>query len=133
MTPSTNMNIENTPPILAPSSNTNDHLSTPSAVRPWLAAKHPKELALLDKFETELRLGRLSTSSTASAKSNPNDVNNPDVNEYETVSKTYGGVSASDRRLVTFRTVELLRKLVGTTKWKNAAQLMVLLKGLGRG
>ncbi len=33
---------------------------------------------------------------------------------------------------MTFRTVELLRSLIGATKWGNAAQLMVLLKGLGR-
>ena len=108
--------------------NDSDDLSTPSGVRDWLASKHPKELALLNKFETELRLGRLTTSSTASAKavdSNPNAA-------YEAVSKNYGGVSGRDRRLVTFRTVELLRSLIGTTKWKNAAQLMTLLKGLGR-
>lgn len=114
---------------LAPDNrNDNENLSTPSAVRSWLAAKHPKELALLDKFETELRLGRLSTSSTASAKAvdvNPNAA-------YEAVSKNYGGITGSDRRLVTFRTVELLRSLIGTTKWKNAAQLMTLLRGLGR-
>eukprot|EP00551_Chaetoceros_affinis_P012738 CAMPEP_0203666692 /NCGR_PEP_ID=MMETSP0090-20130426/3692_1 /ASSEMBLY_ACC=CAM_ASM_001088 /TAXON_ID=426623 /ORGANISM="Chaetoceros affinis, Strain CCMP159" /LENGTH=506 /DNA_ID=CAMNT_0050530651 /DNA_START=38 /DNA_END=1554 /DNA_ORIENTATION=+ len=126
------MNIETTSNTNTSSKNYN--LSTPSAVRPWLASKHPKELALLDKFETELRLGRLSTSSTASAKSsidvNSND--NSNVLEYQTASKTYGGVSASDRRLVTFRTIELLRSLIGTTKWKNAAQLMVLLRGLGR-
>lgn len=102
-------------------------LSSPNSVRSWLASKHPKELALLDKFETELRLGRLSTSSTASAKafdSNPNAA-------YE-VSKNYGGISSRDRRLVTFRTVELLRRMIGTTKWKNAAQLMMLLRGLAR-
>jgi translation initiation factor 2B subunit (eIF-2B alpha/beta/delta family) len=108
--------------------NNNENLSTPCGVRSWLAAKHPKELALLDQFETELRLGRLSTSSTASAKavdSNPNAA-------YEAVSKNYGGISGRDRRLVTFRTVDLLRSLIGTTKWKNAAQLMTLLRGLGR-
>ena len=102
-------------------------LTSPNSVRSWLATKHPKELALLDKFETELRLGRLSTSSTASAKAfdaNPNAA-------YE-VSKNYGGISSRDRRLVTFRTVDLLRRLIGTTKWKNAAQLMYLLRGLGR-
>ena len=102
-------------------------LSSPNSVRSWLASKHPKELAELDKFETELRLGRLSTSSTASAKAfdaNPNAA-------YE-VSKNYGGISSRDRRLVTFRTVALLRRLIGTTKWKNAAQLMMLLRGLGR-
>lgn len=109
-------------------SNDIENLSTPNAVRSWLALKHPKELDLLDKFETELRLGHLSTSSTASAKavdSNPNAA-------YEVVSKSYGGISGTDRRLVTSRTVELLRSLIGTTKWKNAAQLMTLLKGLGR-
>jgi translation initiation factor eIF-2B subunit beta len=109
-------------------SDDNANLSSTSSVRSWLAAKHPKELAQLDKFETELRLGRLSTSSTASAKAvdaNPNAA-------YEYESKNYGGISGRDRRLVTVRTVELLRSLIGTTKWKNAAQLMILLRGIGR-
>lgn len=109
--------------------NNENNLSNPNTVRSWLATKQPKELALLDKFETELRLGRLSTSSTASAKAvdaNPNSA-------YEATStKSYGGISGRDRRLVTVRTVELLRSLIGTTKWKNAAQLMTLLKGLGK-
>ena len=106
-----------------------------------LATKHPKELALLDKFETELRLGRLSTSSTASAKAidaNPNSAY--EVTSESTSSggsstgttKSYGGITGRDRRLVTFRTVELLRSLIGSTKWLNAAQLMTLLKGLGK-
>ena len=109
-------------------SDDSNNLSNPNAVRSWLATKHPKELTLLDKFETELRLGRLSTSSTASAKavdSNPNSA-------YEASSKSYGGISGRDRRLVTVGTVALLRSLIGTTKWKNAAQLMTLLKGLGK-
>ena len=43
-----------------------------------------------------------------------------------------GGVQLQDRRQVTFRTVELLRTLVGNTKWKNASQLMILLRGIGK-
>lgn len=33
---------------------------------------------------------------------------------------------------MTFRTVELLRTMIGNTKWKNAAQLMILLRGIGK-
>jgi len=103
-------------------------LSVPQSVRSWLSSKHPKELAQLDKFEMELRLGRLSTSSTAASRTDDSDTPNA---AYE-VSTNYAGIANNDRRLVTFRTVELLRSLIGTTKWKNAAQLMVLLRGLGQ-
>jgi len=94
-------------------------LSTPQAVRGWLAAHHTKQLSLLDKFEQELRLGRLSTSSASSSSQ---------VDR----SGIYAGIAGRDRRLVTSRTVELLRTLIGSTKWKTPAQLMTLLKGLGR-
>jgi translation initiation factor eIF-2B subunit beta len=90
-------------------------------VRAWLAANHPKQLALLDHFELELRLGRLTTSSTAAARSSA------------LPTSEYGGMfGASDRRLVTSRTLELLKSLIGATRWKNAAQLLLLLRGLGR-
>jgi len=38
----------------------------------------------------------------------------------------------TNRRLVTSRTVQLFKTLVGQAKWRTAAQLMMLLKGLGR-
>jgi len=97
-------------------------LST-STVRSWLAAHHPKQIALLDKFEMGLRLGRLSTSSKNKG------TNSSFIDD---ISKNYGGTASRDRRQVTFRTVELLRTLIGSTKWKNAAQLMILLRGVGR-
>jgi translation initiation factor eIF-2B subunit beta len=93
--------------------------SDPTHVRAWLAANHPKQLALLDHFELELRLGRLTTSSTAAARSSL------PTGEY---AGTFG---TTDRRLVTSRTVELLKSLIGSTRWKNAAQLLLLLRGLG--
>lgn len=74
---------------------------------------------MLDRFEIELRLGRLSTSSTAAARS------------HQSLGEV-GMFSSRDRRLVTTRTVELLRSLVGSTRWRNAAQLLTLLRGLGR-
>jgi translation initiation factor eIF-2B subunit beta len=85
-------------------------LSDPLAVRDWLAQHHPKQLALLDKFEIDLRLGRLSTPSAAM------------------VSKDL----RMDRRAVTVRTVELLRTMIGGTRWRTPAQLVALLRGLGR-
>mmetsp|Transcript_59154 Transcript_59154/g.69165 ORF Transcript_59154/g.69165 Transcript_59154/m.69165 type:complete len:97 (-) Transcript_59154:237-527(-) len=43
--------------------------SSPSHIRAWLKHNHPKHLSALDKFEIQLRLGKLSTSSTAVARS----------------------------------------------------------------
>mmetsp|Transcript_24237 Transcript_24237/g.67126 ORF Transcript_24237/g.67126 Transcript_24237/m.67126 type:complete len:429 (-) Transcript_24237:1493-2779(-) len=75
-----------------------------SSVRDWLAKKHPKQLALLDTFETELRMaGRLSK--------------HP---------------SQSDRLSITIRTVEVLKTMIGSTRWKSPAELLVLLRGIGR-
>jgi translation initiation factor eIF-2B subunit beta len=82
--------------------------SDPAHVREWLQQRHhKKQLALLDNFLMELRLGRLSRSESSS-------------------------LHAIDRRLVTHRTVGLLRQLIGSTKWKSPAHLMYLLRGLGR-
>lgn len=94
--------------------------SDPKDVRAWLEKNHPKQLALLDHFELELRLGRLATSSTRSV-------------DTDTTNKGGGLMcGTSDRRLVTSRTVELLKNVIGSTRWKNAAQLLVLLRGVGR-
>ena len=95
--------------------------SDPAAVRSWLAKKHPKQLALLDKFEMELRLGRLSTASSSSSSSHDDGG-----------VIAVGATSSSDRLLVTRRTVALLKQIIGSTKWQNAAELLVLLRGLGR-
>jgi translation initiation factor eIF-2B subunit beta len=93
--------------------------SDPAAVRSWLAKKHPKQLALLDKFEIELRLGRLSTTTASSSKDEGGVI-------------AVGATSTSDRLMVTRRTVALLKQIIGSTRWRNAAELLVLLKGLGR-
>eukprot|EP00536_Pseudo-nitzschia_multiseries_P007961 jgi/Psemu1/196803/e_gw1.193.83.1 len=75
-----------------------------SSVREWLAKNHKKQLVLLDTFETELRMaGRISK--------------HP---------------SQSDRLSITIRTVEVLKTMIGSTKWKSPAELLVLLRGLGR-
>jgi translation initiation factor eIF-2B subunit beta len=88
-------------------------MSDPLALRDWLAQHHPKQLALLDKFEVELRLGRLSTSSkVAVSAADPQ--------------------RRMDRRTVAVRTVELLRTMIGGTRWRTPAQLVALLRGLGR-
>mmetsp|Transcript_28174 Transcript_28174/g.39630 ORF Transcript_28174/g.39630 Transcript_28174/m.39630 type:complete len:466 (+) Transcript_28174:148-1545(+) len=92
--------------------------SDPNNVRKWLASHHPKQLSMLDKFEIELRLGRLSTSSTAAARTSS-------LGEV-------GMFGTTDRRLVTSRTVELLKSLIGSTRWRNAAQLLILLRGIGK-
>jgi translation initiation factor eIF-2B subunit beta len=79
--------------------------TNPAQVREWLVSNHPKSLAMLDKFEIELRLGRLSR-------------------------RDHKG--STDRRLITVRTVELLRQMIGSTRWKTPAELMALLRGLGQ-
>ena len=104
--------------------NNSHELMRPESVRKWLGKCHPKQLELLDKFEIELRLGRLSTSSTAVARSTS-------AVDDEESSRSGGAFSSTDRRLVTSRTVQLLRTMIGSTRWKNAAQLMMLLRGLG--
>lgn len=86
-------------------------LTDPQDVRSWLAKTNPKQLSQLDKFETELRLDRLSTSSTAT---------------------TRPASKVCKRRLVTTRTLELLRFIIGSTPWNDASQLMTLLRGLGQ-
>ena len=73
----------------------------PSEPRRWLP-HGSRHAALLDRFETELRLGRLSSQ------------------------------SSGDRRLVTSKTVALLRALIGETRWKHPAQLLGVLRSLGR-
>ncbi|CAJ1946977.1 unnamed protein product [Cylindrotheca closterium] len=88
-------------------------LSDPLAVRPWLFKNHPKQLALLDKFEVELKLGRLSgVSSEPGAKGE--------------------SLKSIDRRTVAFRTVEILKTMIGSTRWQTPAHLVALLRGLGR-
>lgn len=108
-------------------------LINPINVRAWLNKHHPKQLALLDTFEMELRLGRLSTSSKTKGKSGGSSLpSSGGGSDKHDETKNYGGVKAIDRRQVTTRTVGLLRNLIGNTKWKNAAQLMGLLRGIGK-
>jgi translation initiation factor eIF-2B subunit beta len=77
------------------------------SVRDWLREKHPKQLALLSSFEMQLRMGQLSSSSSSS--------------------------QAPDSRLaLTLRTVEILKTLIGSTRWKSPAQLLAILRGFGR-
>lgn len=96
--------------------------SDPAAVRNWLASNHPKQLAQLDKFEMELRMGRLSNTGSTGSTATP------------AAGSEAGMVlpSGNDRLLVTLRTIELLKHIIGATRWKNAAQLLDLLRGLGR-
>ena len=91
------------------------NIANPAAIREWLSASyHAKQLALLDKFETELRLGRLSSTNLPlpSIPASPSQ--------------------KMDRRAVTARTVELLKVMIGGTRWKTPAELVGLLKGLGK-
>mmetsp|Transcript_25738 Transcript_25738/g.36878 ORF Transcript_25738/g.36878 Transcript_25738/m.36878 type:complete len:486 (+) Transcript_25738:85-1542(+) len=94
--------------------------SSPIEVRAWLKANHSaKLLSALDKFEIELRLGRGVASSSTTFRGIS-----------DAAGKLHDGTL--NRRIVTSRTVQLFKTLVGSTKWRTAAQLMTLLKGLGR-
>lgn len=116
---------------MAPSSDHNLELasSSPVDVRAWLKANHPaKLLSSLDKFEIELRLGRVISASTTTR------VSGGDLTSSSSSSTDAGNLydGTLNRRLITSRTVQLFKILVGSTKWRTAAQLMTLLKGLGR-
>lgn len=76
----------------------------PKNVRQWLSDNHPKHLAILDKFAVELKLGRLNNTSNT---------------------------SGDNRLAITTRTLDIVRVLIGSTRWKNAAQLLFLLRGIG--
>jgi len=104
------------------SSSSASNLDDPANVRRWLQTYHPKQLALLDDFEISLRLGRFSSRGCdADAPSSPSSSRS----EHQTYQ--YG----RERRFTTTATVELLRAIIGPTKWKTAAQLLTLLRGLG--
>ncbi|KAL7522954.1 hypothetical protein ACHAWX_007697 [Stephanocyclus meneghinianus] len=103
------------------SDNAPANLDDPKNVRRWLQSNHPKQFALLDNFEIELRLGRFSSSREGSSIASG-------AQGSSTSSRYQYG---RDRRLVTTRTVELLRAIIGPTRWKTAAQLLTLLRGLG--
>ena len=84
--------------------------SDPVEVRKWLSS-HPgqrKVVALLDRFLVDLKRGKL-LSSVRSSNSNQ-----------------------STSLLVTHRIVNLLRHLIGSTYWKSAAELICLVRGIGR-
>ena len=93
------------------------NLDRPSSVRKWLSKNHPKQLALLDQFEISLRLGRFSSRGCDESKTTSS----------QNQTYQYG----REREQVTLRTLELLRSIVGSTRWQNAAQLLTLLRGLG--
>ena len=107
-------------------------LDDPTNVRRWLQTYHPKQLALLDNFEISLRLGRFSSRGCDGSET-PSNINNvgggTSINSTSSSHQTYQ--YGRERRLITTRTVELLRAIIGPTKWKTAAQLLTLLRGLG--
>ena len=87
----------------------NTTLDDPANVRLWLRSNHPKQLALLDDFDITIRLGKDSSRGC-------------DQGTYK-----YG----RERLPIAARTVELLRSIVGSTRWTTAAQLLILLRGIG--
>jgi len=113
-------------PMIPPSSHLAANLDDPHNVRRWLQTYHPKQLALLNNFEISLRLGRFSTrgcdgtDSGSSAQQQQQQASSSSKYQY-----------GKERRVITTRTVELLRSIIGSTRWGTAAQLLTLLRGLG--
>lgn len=104
--------------------------SSPKHIRSWLQENHPKQLTLLDKFEMEYLRNKIGIStddyitSTSASSSNSND---------ETSTSTSGTqLKCNDRILTTLRTVEFLKSMIGSTKWRTGGQLLLLCKGLGK-
>jgi len=106
---------------MSPAADSRELLSSnPTDVRAWLKSNNPAKLvATLDKFEIELRLGRLT------------QMSDPELEQDEAID-TLMTQHTSNRRLVTRRTVELFKVILGSARWRTAAQLMLLIKGLGR-
>jgi len=107
------------------------NLDDPANVRRWLQKYHPKQLALLDNFEISLRLGRFSSRGCDGSEAGGNSKNGGGGPSSSSSSKHQTYQYGRERRLITTRTVELLRAIIGPTKWKSAAQLLTLLRGLG--
>ena len=104
------------------------NLDDPANVRRWLRTNHPRQLALLNDFEVGSRLGRTSASSSSS-RGGGGDTTVVGSSSAAGGSGTYR--YGRERLPMAARTVELLRSIVGATRWTNAAQLLTLLRGLG--
>ncbi|KAG7361187.1 initiation factor 2B-like protein [Nitzschia inconspicua] len=77
--------------------------SSTFSVREWLREKHPKQHAMLSQFELQLRIGRLTSAN-----------------------------QADGRLALTLRTVEILKNMIGSTRWKSPAQLLALVRVFGK-
>jgi translation initiation factor eIF-2B subunit beta len=84
-------------------------LSDASSFREWLREKHPKQLAQLSQFEMQLRMGKVPRMPSSSS------------------SKDLG-----ERVSMTLRTVDIIKSMIGSTRWRSPAQLLALLRGLGK-
>lgn len=97
--------------------------SDPDKVRSWLKKHaHGKQLAVLDAFLQELRLKRLTLQQQQQAPAAAAD------NTTQQQQQQY----ADPRWTMVHKTVNLLRHMIGSTAWKTAAELLLLLRGLGR-
>lgn len=103
--------------------------SDPVIVRQWLERHHRKQLALLDKFLLELRLGRIGSSKASSGEDD--DETMVDTNSENPASAASTSVAPVDRRLVVLQTVALLKSLMGPTGWRSAAELLHLVRAVG--
>lgn len=82
--------------------------SSATHIRSWLQEQSPKQLALLDKLETDYLRRNIN------------------------VSKAADSTEKEDRVLVIIRFVELIRNMIGSTKCKTGGELLLLLKSLGK-
>lgn len=126
--------------------------SDPEKVRQWLIDhSNRKQLAVVDAFLQELRWGRLtqsqlahsspqSSSATAEPSSSlPSEQQQQQQSPHHktttttTTTAAHAIVDSSSLRWTTVhKTVNLIRLLIGSTAWKTAAELLCLLRGVGR-
>lgn len=113
------------------------HIYSPTSesLRTYLST-HAHVLLALDTFLLSLRLGEFNNPSYSDIPSRPNEIpGSPsfratDSGELkEEINKEGRKVS---RSALTLKAMELVRSIVGTTKWTSAGELLIILEALGR-
>jgi len=101
------------------------HSGHPPHVRQWLAEFHPRQLALLDQFLLDLRFAAARPPTSAPPLSGrPDRLSRTNTND--------GSDGRSrNRRLISLVCIELLKNLLGPTKWTTPAHLMYILSAVG--
>ncbi|GMH56747.1 hypothetical protein TrST_g10887 [Triparma strigata] len=107
---------------------------TSASLRDYLAS-HSHLLLALDTFLLSLRLGEFNNPSYSDTPSRPNEIpGSPSFRSTESgelKEETKEGRKVS-RSALTLKAMELVRSIVGTTKWTSSGELLIILEALGR-